>query len=221
MHMTGHRGLQVGAMLAFSLFAAPSARAQNVRYEDVNGIRYKVTQQEVSVPETTLQPQQKTVYRQQLTTNSYQSQSLVTVPTTQYRLVSRLRGRWNPFVTPYWTHHYQPVTTWSQQIATVEVPVSRLAWVPETRTVQAPVTTYRPGTNETRVAIGTAPSNSAANQQYASNTSPSATVAALPRSSAAPSGNFGGSRLDSDPPRQASTVQGWQPLGDRDRRYSR
>lgn len=208
--MTGYRGLQFGLATAATILVVRIGVAQQVREIEENGIRYRITEQEVRVPVTTMQQQQKTVYRQQLTTNTVQSKSLVTVPTTQYRLVSRLRGRWNPLVTPYWTHHYEPVTTWSQQVATVSVPVSRLAWVPETRTVQAPVTQYRTAMREVREPIGVVQSGSG--QQYASTNGPSATVAALPNNSSSTARPIGGEQLSSDPPRQASGL-GWSPAG--------
>lgn len=208
--MTGYRGLQFGAVAAVAMLAARETSAQNVRETvDENGILYRITEQEVRVPVTNVQQQQQTVYRQQLTTNTVQSQSVVTVPTTQYRLVSRLRGRWNPLITPYWTHHYEPVTTWSQQVATVSVPVSRLAWVPETRTVQAPVTTYRTAMREVREPIGVERPDGS---QFASTNEPSATVAALPNAARTTSGPIGGQQLTSDPPRHASN-RGWAPAG--------
>ena len=88
--------------------------------------------------------------------DTLQHQQLYTVPVTQYQLVSRLHGRWNPFITPYWTHHYEPVTTWQQQTATVQIPVSTVAWAPETRTVQVPTTTYRSVEAIAKVPIGVA-----------------------------------------------------------------
>jgi len=207
--MNARTGFQASTLVALALFGTSTAIAQNVNYQTENGINYRVTTQQVQVPETTMREQTQTVYRQQLTTDNLQSTHLVTVPNTQYRLVSRMRGRWNPFVTPYWTHHYEPVTTWSQQAATVSVPVSRLAWVPETRVVQSPVTTYRTAQRVIKEPVSAAPST-AGGQQYASNSSPSATLAAVPSGSRTASLPIGGRQLNNDPPSQP-TGTGWQP----------
>ena len=129
-----------------SAFVSQTALAQAVRYEDgPNGVRYQVTENKIQqqVPVTVMQDRQQTVYTQQITTNNINSQQLYSVPVTQYQWNSRLHGRWNPFVTPYWTHSLRPVTTWQQQVANVQIPVSRVSWVPQTKTVQVPVTEYR------------------------------------------------------------------------------
>jgi hypothetical protein len=196
-----------------SLAAAPALA--EVTYEDVGGIRYQVTRQTVprQVPVTEMRDQQQTVYTQQVTVDNLQQQQLYTVPVTQYQLVTRMHGRFNPFVTPYYTHHYVPVTTWTQQVATVQIPVSRVSWAPQTRTVQVPVTTYRTAQEEVvhRVAIGATPTTMAA-RPLPSGGTPSATLAARP--SAPPASTpyvAGGVALPNDPPRQAT---GWQAPSD-------
>ncbi len=174
-----------------------------------NGVRYQETKQvtQRQVPVTVMQDRQQTVYTQQLTTNTLNHQQLYCVPTTTYQWDSQLRGRWNPFSTPYWTYNLRPVTTWSTQVANVQIPVNQVAWVPQTRTVQVPVTSYRTAEVETttRVAMNPATgSTTLANAQPLS--SPSATIAARPGT------DIGGRALENDPPRQASG--GWQtPAG--------
>jgi len=203
------RGL-LAAMGLASMAAARTAEAQ-VTYEDVGGIRYQITRQEVptQVPVTETVAQQQTTYRQQITTENVQHQQLYTVPVTQYQIVSRLNGRWNPFMTPYWSHHYVPVTTWHQQVGTVQIPVTRVAWAPETRTVQQPVTTWKTANRivETRTPIGAAPSTALAAKPLGGG--PTATIAALPNGSTASSAArpLGGEQLQSDPPRQATSWQ--------------
>jgi hypothetical protein len=224
--MTAARCVAIAAVMCFA--AASMAQTPQVSYVDEGGIRYQVTRQTVQrqVPVTEMRDQQQTWYRQQVTTDNLQQQQLYNVPVTQYQLVSRLHGRWNPFITPYWTHHYEPVTTWTQQVGTVQIPVSRVAWAPETRTVQAPVTTYRTANEEviSRVAIGPAPLTGGTQQMMASSapTTPTATLAPRPGAataaapavaSATASTTYGGSALTNDPPRQ-----GWQPPSDS--RYS-
>lgn len=183
------------AWLAVACMAAAttlSAQADTTSYEDVDGLRYLVTRRTVQVPTTQVATQQQTVLRQQVTTQTIQQQQLYTVPVTQYQLVSTLHGRWNPFVTPYWTHEYQPVTTWQQQTGTVQIPVNSVAWVPETRTVQAPTTTYRTVDNAvvSKVYVGPATTAPSSQQMMASTggattgaaSGPTATLAARPSS---------------------------------------
>ena len=178
---------------------ARSALAQDVKYETKDGVRYQITTHVVKrqVPVTVMQDRQQTVYTQQVTTNNISQQQLYSVPVTQYQWQSQLHGRWNPFITPYWTHNLRPVTIWQQQIANVQIPVSNAAWVPKTRTVQVPVTQYRTAeeTVTTRVAMN--------EPRRLGNTQPSngstATIAARP--STVP---IGGRKLENDPPKKAT-----------------
>jgi hypothetical protein len=190
--------------------------ADEVKYEDgADGIRYQVTRRTIQkqIPVTEYRDQPQTTYLQQVTTENVQHQQVYQVPVTQYQIVSRLNGRWNPFITPYWTHHYEPVTTWQTQVGTVQIPVSRVAWAPQTRTVQVPVTQYRTANEEvlTRVAVGPVPnSNTALASRPLTSSAPSATISPLPAGGAQTSiasRPLGGEAMQSDPPRQAT---GWQ-----------
>ena len=205
--------------LAVMIGSLPNGLHAQVTYEDgQDGVRYQVTRRQTQrqVPVTVMQDKQQTVYRQQVTTHNQSHQQLYCTPVTQYRMVSRLNGRWNPFVTPYWTHQLKPVTHWQQQVATVQVPVTSTAWVPETRTVQVPVTTYRTASEETisRVAMNHPQTLATARPLTAfgnqSSNSPSATLAARPSYPASgPIGSRGA--LENDPPRQANS---WRSSGD-------
>lgn len=215
------RNLLIMACVAATL----PARADTVTQETVDGVTYQVTRRTMQVPVPQTTSQQQTVYRQQLTTQTLQHQQQYTVPVTQYQLVSRLHGRWNPFVTPYWTHHYEPVTTWQQQTATVQIPVTQMTWAPETRTVQVPSTTYRtvPDVIVSRIPISASPTAGGSGQMLASGAAPTtatsgptATLAARPTAGAAAplasappttTGGAGGRAMTSDPPREAT---GWQ-----------
>lgn len=225
------------AMLAGALAAV--CQADTTTTEDVDGIRWEVTRRTMQVPVTQMGSQTQTVMRQQVTTQNVQHQQLYSVPVTQYQLVSTLHGRWNPFITPYWTHHYEPVTTWQQQTATVQIPVNTVAWAPETRTVQAPTTTYK--TVEAIVsrrplyALPGAAGGGASQQMLAAGSAassgPTATLAARPTPSTSTAGataagpanvpavasapiTYGGTQMTSDPPRQPTG--GWQaPTQDR------
>jgi len=187
--------------------------AQQVEYKTENGVRYQVTTrvEQRQVPVTVMQDRTQTVYARQVTSNTLNQQQLYAVPSTTYQWESELRGRWNPFITPYWTYNLRPVTTWSTQVANVQIPVNQVAWVPQTKTVKVPVTSYRTAEQriETRVAMNDVlPSNtSMANARPLSDTR-SATLAAHPSNQ--PTGApLGGVALENDPPRQATG--GWQP----------
>ena len=222
----------VTIIAALVTLAAEGTAIAQVTYENrPDGFRYQVvtTPRQIAVTET--RQQQITSYRQQVTTETVQHQQLYTVPVTQYQVVSRLNGRWNPFVTPYWTHHYEPVTTYQQQVATVNIPVSRVAWAPETRTVDQPVTTYRTANQINYIPIGLA-SDAAGSTAIAARplssapqgsggwqaatpaaSQPSATIAARPSAS---SGPIGGQMMEKDPPEKAS---GWPSPAPNDSRY--
>lgn len=200
------------AALAAATTLAPNANAQQVSYENVGGVRYQVTRQTVQhqVPVTVMRDQQQTVYAPQNTTNTIRRQQLYSVPITEYKMVSKLRGRWNPFVKPYWTHRLEPVTRWQQQVATVEIPVTQTSWVPQVRTVQVPATEMRTEQREIvrRVAMGPASTGLANAGQpaatadgWASVSTRGATIAAVP------TGPVGGIAMKSDPPRRSS---GWR-----------
>jgi hypothetical protein len=233
--MIAARRTAIAASLACAAMAAMlPAHADTTSYEDVDGVRFQVTRRTMQVPITQTTSQQQTVYRQQVTTQTIQQQQLYTVPVTQYQLVSRLHGRWNPFMTPYWTHHYEPVTTWQQQTATVQIPVNTVGWAPQTQTVQLPTTTYKSvDAIVSRIPIGATPGAMGGSQQMMASSGgitsgPTATLAARPpgyapsSASATPLSNvpsvasapttygavgIGGTQMNSDPPRQAP---GWQ-----------
>jgi hypothetical protein len=179
-----------------------------------DGVRYQVTRNVVErqVPTTVMQDRHQTTYAQQLTTNTLNQQQLYHIPVTSYQWDTRLRGRWNPFVTPYWTHDLRPVTTWTTQVASVQIPVNQVAWVPQTQTVQVPVTQYRTAQEETitRVALDPVSNNTSASYSAAQPLSqPSARIAVRPSTST----SIGGVALENDPPREATG--GWQTPGGR------
>lgn len=219
----GIQRMFLAALAVEVVIAGGSATAQ--QYVDKDGIRYQVIQEQIPtrIAVTETQSQQQTSYRQQVTTENIQHQQVYHVPVTQYQVVSRLHNRWNPFAEPYWTHHYEPVTTWQQQVGTVQIPVNKVAMIPETQTVQRPVTTYKTVNNTiTRhVAIGMTPTGAGGNTAMAStqptNSAPSAQLSAVsPGASqsgaAVASRPLGGQSMVSDPPRYGATAQsnsGW------------
>lgn len=221
-----HRSCNLLTWLAL-LCCADVLAAQEVTYEERDGVRYQVTRQVVrqQVPTTVMQPRQQTTYVQQVANQTSEYNQLYYVPITQYQTYYELRGRWNPFVTPYWEQVVEPVTVWQQQVAKVQLPTNQVTWVPQTQTVQVPVTEYRTAEQEivTRVAMSGTPSQTLAAAQplpgnrtsgYPTasttptqpsyNSQPSAILAARPANT---SSGIGGIKLDNDPPQQPSAWQ--------------
>lgn len=196
--MIARRETTVCLALVLSFFVSAVA-AQTVTEETVNGVRYRVTTRTTQrqVPVTVMQDRQQTVYTQQVTNSNVSHQQLYSVPVTQYHMQSRLNGRWNPFITPYWTQELKPVTTWHQQLVNVQIPTSNVAWVPQTTTQQVPIVQYRTQEDKivSRVPIGNA--TSLASAQPAS-----VRMAAVPSNT-----GIGGRQMTSDPPRKST---GWQ-----------
>ena len=205
------RGMWATIALAAAAVGADSASAQQQpEYINKDGIRYQVIQQQIptQVAVTEMRSQEQTTYRQQVTTENVQHQQVYHVPVTQYQVVSTLHNRWNPFAEPYWTHHYEPVTTWQQQVGTVQIPVNKVTMVPETRTVQQPVTTWKTAYNTitTHRAVGPADAGPGANTMMAGTQSVGATatlqpVQSQPAARVASTAPLGGTAMQSDPPR--------------------
>jgi len=199
--MSAHRRWVVPACVLVCGLLIQAAAAQNVTYEERDGVRYQVSSRTVqrTVPVTEMQDRSQTYYTQQVLTDNISTQQVYVMPVTQYQMRSELRGRFNPFVTPYWTHQLEPVTTWHQQVANVTVPVNRLNWVPQTTTYQVPVTTYRTAEVQETTRVAMSEPRTFASAQPLS--SAPVTIAARP------STPLGGVALENDPPREAT---GWQ-----------
>ena len=178
------------------LVAAAAANGETTHETGPDGVTYRVTRvvTQRSLPQTELQTREQKVYRPQVTTDYQTYQQTYVTPVTEYRWVARMRGWWNPFGQPYWTHELAPVTRWEARPATVQIPVARTDWVEETRTTQVPVTTYRtvPEEYTSRVAVSAPPAGLAGG---------AASVASRP----AP---IGGQRMESDIPRESSPWSG-------------
>ena len=126
------------------------ALAQTVTHETRDGITYRVTRTTVQRPvvQTEMQNRQQTVYRQVVTAETHDTYRTYQTPVTEYQWVTKMHGRWNPFVQPYYTQSYTPITRWQPRTEVVSVPVTRRQWVPETSTVQVPVTRVRMASEE-------------------------------------------------------------------------
>jgi len=138
--------LTVASVVAIGAHLALAQKT--VTHETKDGTTYRVTRSIVQRPvvQTELQDRQQTVYREVLkvlTTETHDTYRTYQTPVIEYQWVTKMHGRWNPFVQPYFTQSYAPVTRWQSRTEVVSVPVTRRQWVPETRTVQVPVTTVR------------------------------------------------------------------------------
>ncbi|MGW8256906.1 MAG: hypothetical protein ACWGMZ_05425 [Thermoguttaceae bacterium] len=183
-------------------FLAATAAADEVRYYNENGITYRETRRTVQRPvcETKMQHTTRTVYKEELYTETKDVTQVYWLPLTTYQPDIYWVGRWNPFVEPYLETRWIPKTCWRQQTQVVKMPVACRRLVPKTQTIQTPVNTQKFVTEEvvSRVAVcGRSPQ---AMQAPTSATTPTL----VPRYSGSINGGepIGGiARLNQDPPR--------------------
>ncbi len=146
--------LSVATLVALS---ANLATAQQTYTETKDGITYRVTRHTVQRPVVSheVQERQQVHYREHITTEMHDRVRTYNLPVTEYQWVTRLHGRWNPFVQPYYTQQLTPVTRWEARSEVVSTPVIRRQLLPETRTVKVTVPTVRYATEEitSRVAL--------------------------------------------------------------------
>ena len=202
MHRFTFRFALVLPILALSHFAAGQT---SVREEvGADGVTYRVTENtyQTTLPYTEYESRQERTLQPQLTTDYQSFQQTYAVPVTEYRWVSRMRGWWNPFARPYWTHNLEPFTRTDYRTATVQMPSTRTSWVEQTRTVQVPVTKYRTvqNTSSSRVAVN-APTSVGTPRTFASESGATA-IASRPSD-----GRYGSERMTSDIPRKPTTVR--------------
>lgn len=183
-----------------AVLLAHAAAADEVRFFQEGGTLYRETRRVVQRPvvETRTQQVTRTVYREEVTSETRDSVRTYYTPVTEYVCEPYVANRWNPFATPYVAYRMAPRTRWECRTETVKTPVTTRRLVPHTETVQQPVTTLRMATEEVvdRVAIGGTPRMAARAAQ------PAAPVQYQ---------DIGGvARLDKDPPRQGLSPA-WRP----------
>jgi hypothetical protein len=192
----------IGAMLVIGTLAAHPLRADDVTYEESNGVRYQVTRQVVPRlhTETHYEPRQYTAYRERYTTEMQEVPRTYQVPVTEQQWVPGYQRSLNIFAPPVLTYRLMPVTRWETRTDTVRVPSTRKDYVPETATQHVPVTTQHLVQEEHthRVFAGTTGSGTGAGS-VASN---SGGTGASTDGTA-----VGGLNKVSDPPRDASLDQ--------------
>jgi hypothetical protein len=148
----------IAAAFTLATFAAPALRADDIRYEEKDGIRYQVTTQTVQRPinHTTYEPRQNTVYQERYTTDMHDISRTYQVPVTTQQWVPGYQKTWNVFAPPVLTYRLMPVTHWETRTETVRVPSTRRELLPQTQTTHVPVTKTHLAQEEHvhRVAVG-------------------------------------------------------------------
>ncbi len=186
------RARSTAAAVVMALLATPAALAQDpVRYYEENGIKYQETTQVTQRPitETRWVPHETTVQTPKLTTTMQPSVRTYQVPVTEHQWVPGWQRTWNVFAPPVLTYRLMPVTRWETRTETVQVPITKQEYVEQRHVQHVPITNTKIA-NETvvrRVAIGAANSGATAN--------------------VAQRNDFGGTSLNSDPPRDAGYDQ--------------
>ena len=183
------------AVLLSCLIALATVTADDVRYYTQDGITYRETTRRVRRPvaQTRTESQTQTVYRQEYSTQVRDTQRAVHTPVTRYEWAGRWYGRWNPFQDPYFVYELEPTTHWQSRVETVRLPVTQRQLIPETKTVQVPVTLLRFEEKDEISRVAVSPRRMAASR----NNAPT-----LPIDSSGPVGGI--ARLDGDPPRHAT-----------------
>ena len=196
------------ALTVVSALGSAVAQESTTYERGADGVTYKVTRRLVDrvVPTTQMETREEKTYQPKVVTRLQSQQQTYLTPITQYRWVSRMKGRWNPFTRPYWTHEQEPFTHWESSQATVQMPVSSTEWVEQRRTLQVPVTTYRKVKEEftSRVAMDGIVAPTTVEPRSLSPDGGATSIASRPTS-------IGGRRMQSDPPRAGAE---WQSTGD-------
>ena len=210
----------ITAMMALLSVGALAHAGEEVRYFEKDGVTYRETRRVESCPvvETRAETSTQTVYREQCITEMRDTVRESWTPVTEYRWEAFWVNRWNPLAKPYMAYRYVPHTRWERSVQTVKTPVVARRLVPETRTVQVPVTRQRIVQREIiqREPVAGSSSTSVAWAPPAARTSRLLPIASSSNTNASSNrapiaGPIGGvARLDThDPPRE-STSTAWR-----------
>lgn len=180
-------------LVALTLLSGAQIATAEERLIEKDGVTYRETRRVVQRPvvETRYEQREQTVYRERYDAEIRETSQTYFTPVTEYRWVTVLKGRWNPFSQPYLAPEYKPVTTWQAREHIIRTPVARRELVPEKRIVQVPVTTQRMAEEEIISRVAVSPS--------------SGTLGTRSTTSVG-----GVARLESDPPRQSTN---WRAAG--------
>jgi hypothetical protein len=179
-------------LMAASLFIGAlttvTLQADEIETVHKDGVKYQrvrqVTQRPIS--ETHYEPQEHTSYNPRYTTEYQHVERTYQVPVTEQQWVPGYQRTLNIFAPPVLSYRLRPVTRWETRVHTVRVPKTRVDYVPQKVVRQVPVTTQRLAQEEHTHLVPIGLSDNGA-----------ALVADR-------NGATGGTKLDSDPPRQSS-----------------
>ena len=181
---------------ALTIVAPLSARADDVRYYEKDGVTYCETTHTVHRPisETHYEDRQQTVYTEQVQTRLQPVARSYLVPVIEYVYEPYVANRWNPFAQPYQSYHYVPRLHWVSRTEQLQMPVVERQLIPQQQMVKVPITTQRFVDEQqiSRVAVALKPTD----PLPAANTAIARQVPA------------GGTPLESDPPRNSTA---WRP----------
>ena len=207
----------VAAALFASLLgaAAPSGRADEVRYYENNGVTWRETRRTVEdrVPVSRMEERTETVYREEFTTEMRDTPRTSRIAVTEYRWEAFWVNRWNPLAQPYPAYRYVPHTRWETRTETVQVPVNTRRLVPETRVVRRPVGGFQTVKREvvSRAPVG-------GSRTFVGGTLAAGPMTRVQAPAVAQRPEIGGiSRMRSDPPRYG-TATAWRASTDAVRR---
>lgn len=149
------------ALLPACCLLVSAALADEVRYVEKDGVTYQETRRVIRRPiiETKLEQREQTVYRDKYSTNFQSTERRYLAPVTDYQWQPEWVNPWNPFASSYVVYRWVPVTRWVERTEQVRIPVTHRETVPQTVTVQVPVTTQRFAEDEyvSRVAVSAKP----------------------------------------------------------------
>ncbi len=172
--MTKSTFLLVVILVATASAQQSASPPSDVRYVDINGVRYQEVRTRVNQPVRDMRyvDQQQVTYQNHYRTAIQSVPNNTYVPQTSYESVPRLYDWWRVlgiFGEPYVAYGVEPRTHWQVQTQYVPVPVTQQVTVPYTRTarIAVPYLRFEEREQVTRVAVGPAPGSSG---QYAANT---------------------------------------------------
>ena len=151
----------IGVFSVIVLASTFADAQQTVRYYTENGVTYKEVRTTRSRPvlERRLESRERTVYREQYSTQTEPQLQTVHTPVTTYRWQGRWHDVLNPFSPPYLGYHLVPQTHWESRVQQVNATVTRRELLPEKQVINVPVTTQRYVNDEVihRTVISTPP----------------------------------------------------------------
>lgn len=187
--------------LTVFLTLAPASFGQQTRTYMKDGVKYRETREMILRPVTEIRYEQRerTVYREEVSTEMREIHRVVQVPVTEYQWESFWVNRFWIFGRPHLAYHLVPRTRLESRTEIVKRPVTIRRLIPEKRIDRVPIVTRRMVEEEVirRVVVSPPP--------------PPDSKSRLTRRR-----EIGGRKLYSDPPRQSS---GWRPAGGTYGRY--